>query len=325
MGRNKSKDPGKLVELQHPETIIMKPFTHFDEILQAVQSHPPISVAVVDAEEHHVLEGVFDATRAGLITPIFIGQQETIRKQWNEFPSAPTATIIPPISGESAAECGVRLVVENKAQVLMKGWIHTDELMRPVLKHLRTGFRMSHVFLVELASYHKLLLVTDAAINIMPDLSAKAAIVDNAVRLARMLGRDTPKIAALSSLEEVKQAIPSTIDAACLSKMAQRGQIPHAIIDGPLAFDNAISLEAAQTKNIESPVSGDVDILLVPDLDAGNILAKDLEYLAHATLAGIVLGAKVPIILPSRSDPPRSRLVSAALAKLMLQKNESNH
>ena len=304
---------------------MLKPLTHFDEILKAVQNLPPIPVAVVDAEEHHVLEGVFDATQAGLITPIFIGQQETIRQQWNEFPSAPAATIISLVSGESPAECGVRLVMENKAKALMKGWIHTDELMRPVLKHLRTGSRMSHVFLVELATYHKLLLVTDAAINIMPDLPTKAAIVENAVGLARMLGREIPKVAALSSVEEVKPAIPSTIDAACLSKMAQRGQIPRAIIDGPLAFDNAISLEAAQTKNIESPVSGDVDILLVPDLDAGNILAKDLEYLAHATLAGIVLGAKVPIILPSRSDPPRSRLVSAALAKLMLQKNESIH
>lgn len=308
------------MELSHPETIIMKPFTHFDDILQAVESLPPISVAVVDAEEHHVLEGVFDATQAGLITPILIGHQETIRQQWNEFPSAPAATIMSPVSGESAAECGVRLVLENQAQTLMKGWIHTDELLHPVLTHLRTGSRVSHVFLVELASYHKLLFVTDAAINIMPNLLTKAAIVNNAVSLARLLGRDAPKVAALSSVEEVKPAIPSTIDAACLSKMGQRGQIPYAIIDGPLAFDNAISLEAAQTKNIDSPVSGDVDILLVPDLDAGNILAKDLEYLAHATLAGIVLGAKVPIILPSRSDPPRSRLVSAALAKLMLQK-----
>lgn len=298
----------------------MLPFTHFDEILQAVENLPPVAVVVVDAEEHHVLEGVFDATQAGLITPILIGQEKTIRGLWDEFSSPHAITIVSPSSPESPAECGVRLVLENKAQALMKGWIHTDELMRPVLKHLRTGSRMSHVFLVELATYHKLLMVTDAAINIMPDLLTKAAIVNNAVGLARRLGREIPKVAALSSVEEVKPAIPSTIDAACLSKMAQRRQIPHAIIDGPLAFDNAISQEAAHTKNIESPVSGDVDILLVPDLDAGNILAKDLEYLAHATLAGIVLGAKVPIILPSRSDPPRSRLVSAALVKLVLQK-----
>ena len=298
----------------------MTPFTHFDEILRAVENLPPIPVAIVDAEEHHVLEGVFDATQAGLITPILIGQEQTVRGLWDKFSSPHPITIISPSSQECPAECGVRLVLENKAQALMKGWIHTDELMRPVLKHLRTGSRMSHVFLVELATYHKLLLVTDAAINITPDLPTKAAIVENAVGLARMLGREIPKVAALSSVEEVKPAIPSTIDAACLSKMGQRGQIPLAIIDGPLAFDNAISQEAARTKDIDSPVSGDVDILLVPDLDAGNILAKDLEYLAHATLAGIVLGAKVPIILPSRSDPPRSRLVSAALAKLMLQK-----
>ena len=298
----------------------MTPIVRFDEILEAVENLPPIPVAVVDAEEHHVLEGVFNATKAGLITPILIGQDKTIRGLWNEFSSSHPITIISPSSQESPAECGVRLVMENKAQVLMKGWIHTDELMRPVLKHLRTGSRMSHVFLVELTTYHKLLLVTDAAINITPDLPTKAAIVNNAVGLARILGREIPKVAALSSVEEVKPAIPSTIDAACLSKMGQRGQISHTIIDGPLAFDNAISQEAARTKNIESPVSGDVDILLVPDLDAGNILAKDLEYLAHATLAGIVLGATVPIVLPSRSDPPRSRLISAALAKLMLQK-----
>ena len=297
----------------------MTPFTRFDEILKAVEHLPPIPVAVVDAEERYLLEGVFDATQAGLIIPILIGKEEkTIRTQWNEFPSAPAVTIISPASGESAAECGVRLVLENRAQTLMKGWIHTDELMHPVLAHLRTGTRVSHVFLVELASYHKLLYVTDAAINIMPDLPTKAAIVNNAVKLAQLLGREAPKVAALSSVEEVKPTIPSTIDAACLSKMAQRGQIPHAIIDGPLAFDNAISLEAARIKNIESPVAGDVDILLVPDLDAGNILAKDLEYLAQGTLAGIVLGAQVPIILPSRSDPPRSRLVSVALAKLVL-------
>ncbi|RMH05637.1 MAG: bifunctional enoyl-CoA hydratase/phosphate acetyltransferase [Nitrospirae bacterium] len=299
----------------------MTPITHLDEILHAVRDLPPISVAVVDAEERHVLEGVLDATKAGLITPILIGQEKIIRDLWEGFSAPQPVTITTPSSGESPAECGVRLVVENQAQAIMKGWIHTDELMHPVLKHLRTGSRMSHVFVVELATYHKLLLVTDAAINIMPDLLTKAAIVHNAVRLAQILGRTIPKVAALSSVELVKPAIPSTIDAACLSKMAQRGQIPHAIIDGPLAFDNAISQEAARTKNIESPVSGDVDILLVPDLDAGNILAKDLEYLAHATLAGIVLGAKVPIILPSRSDPPRSRLVSAALAKLVFQKS----
>ena len=199
----------------------------------------------------------------------------------------------------------------------MKGWIHTDALMRPVLSQLRTARRVSHVFIAELPRYPKLLYITDAAINIAPDLATKAQIVQNAVDLAHMLGVERPAVAALSSVELVKPAIPSTLDAACLSKMAQRGQISGAILDGPLAFDNAISSDAAKTKHIHSEVAGKADILLAPDLDAGNILAKDLEYLAGATIAGIVIGARAPIMLPSRSDPPAARLVSAAIAVLM--------
>lgn len=176
---------------------------------------------------------------------------------------------------------------------------------------------MSHVFLVELPSYPKLLFITDAAVNIAPDLAVKAEIVRNAVALARRLGIGRPKVAALSAVETVKPRIASSIDAVCLSKMAQRGQIEGALVDGPLAFDNAISREAAQTKGIDTEVAGDVDILLVPDLDAGNILVKDLAHLAGATLAGIVVGARVPVILTSRSDPPRARLVSAAPASLV--------
>ena len=199
----------------------------------------------------------------------------------------------------------------------MKGWLHTDVLMHPVLTRLRTERRMSHVFIVELASYHKLLFVTDAAINIAPNLMQKAVIIQNAVDLTRVLGVETPKVAALSAVEVVKSEIGSTVDAACLSKMAQRRQIRHALVDGPLAFDIAISLEAAKTKQIESDVAGDVDILLAPDLNSGNILAKDLEYLAGGVMAGVVIGAKVPIILPSRSDPPEARLASVAIAAIM--------
>jgi len=205
------------------------------------------------------------------------------------------------------------------AQALVKGWIHTDELMRPVLAKLRTSRRVSHVFVADLPSYHKLLFITDAAINIAPDLAIKAEILKNAIDLARILGVARPKAAALSAIELVKPSIPSTIDAACLSKMAQRGQISDAEVDGPLAFDNAISRDAARIKEINSPVAGDVDIVLAPDLDAGNILAKNLEYLAGATLAGIVIGARVPLMLPSRSDPPAARLVSAAIAVLLSQ------
>jgi len=189
--------------------------------------------------------------------------------------------------------------------------------MHPVLTALKKGQRVSHVFVADLPSYSKLLFITDAAINITPGLMEKAAIVQNAVDLARLLDIKQPKVAALSAVEVVKPAITSTIDAACLSKMADRGQIRHAIIDGPLAFDNAISAEAAGVKHITSPVAGDVDILLAPDLNAANILAKDLEYLAGATLAGIVVGTTVPIMLPSRSDPPLARLAAAALAVIM--------
>ncbi|MGA9667150.1 MAG: phosphate acyltransferase [Gallionella sp.] len=192
----------------------------------------------------------------------------------------------------------MQLVLEGKAAALVKGWIHTDELMRPMLRQLRTARRVSHVFIADLPSYHKLLYVTDAAINIAPDLATKAAILQNAIDL-------------------VKPSIPSTLNAACLSKMAQRVQITNAEVDGPLAFDNAISRDAATVKQINSTVAGDVDIVVAPDLDAGNILAKNLEYLAGATLAGIVIGARVPLMLTSRSDPPASRLISAAVAVLV--------
>jgi phosphate butyryltransferase len=176
---------------------------------------------------------------------------------------------------------------------------------------------LSHVFVLEVPTYHKLLLITDAAININPDIAQKGAITQNAVDLARRLGVERPKVAALSSVETINPNIPSTVHAACLSKMAERGQIKGAIVDGPLAFDNAISAEAAQDKGIVSPVSGDVDVVVVPDLDAGNILSKNLEYLASAKMAGIVMGASAPIVLTSRSDPPRARVFSLALASLL--------
>lgn len=289
-------------------------------ILEQARQCPPLSVAVVDAQEAHVLNGVVEASDAGLIEPVLLGpraQIESVCRQLDcpvdRFPILDMA----PASG--AAEMGVELVLDGKAAALVKGWIHTDELMRPVLRQLRTARRVSHVFVADLPSYHKLLFITDAAINIAPDLATKAAILQNAVDLARILGVDRPKTAALSAVELVKPSIPSTLDAACLSKMAQRGQITHTEVDGPLAFDNAISRDAAQVKQISSPVAGDVDILLAPDLDAGNILAKDLEYLAGATLAGIVIGAQVPLMLTSRSDPPAARLISAAVAVLLHQ------
>ncbi len=279
----------------------------------------PLKTAVVDAGEQHVLEGVLEARDAGLLEPILIGRPERIEAICHTLncPELAGDTLVPASNEQEAAEIGVELVQQGKAHALAKGWIHTDTLMHPVLRALRRGQRVSHVFVADLPSYPKLLFITDAAINIAPDLSVKASIVRNAIDLARLLGVETPRVAALSAVEVVKPAIQSTLDAACLSKMADRGQIRHAIIDGPLAFDNAISREAANIKQIDSPVSGEVDILLAPDLNAANILAKDLEYLAGATLAGIVVGASAPIMLPSRSDPSVARLISAALAVLM--------
>jgi len=294
--------------------------------LEQARQYAPIPVAVVNAEEKHVLQGMMEAQQAGLVEPILIGDVKAIQALCHDLGfDLDDHRLIEAASEAEAAKEGVKLVQQGNALALAKGWIHTDALMHPVLADLRIGRMVSHVFVAELSSYDKPLFITDAAINIAPDLMAKADILQNAIDLARLLGIQQPKAAALSAVEVVKPAIASTIDAACLSKMADRGQIRHATVDGPLAFDNAISRDAANTKHINSPVSGTVDILLAPDLNAANILAKDLEYLADAVLAGIVIGAKVPIMLPSRSDPPLARLVSAALAVIMhYQKNQED-
>lgn len=292
-------------------------------LVEQARGLPPLRTAVINAEERHVLQGALEERDEGLAQPILIGDDACIRKLCQEIGFDLDGTRIIDTHDEAeAVDRGISLVEQGAAEALAKGWIHTDALMRPVLQRLRTGKRTSHVFVCELPTYPKLLFITDAAIHIAPDLSIKAQILQNAIDLARLLGIPRPKAAALSAVEVVKPAIASTIDAACLSKMADRGQIRFAIVDGPLAFDNAISAEAARIKHIESPVSGDADILLAPDLNAANILAKDLEYLAGATLAGIVIGAKVPILLPSRSDPPDARLIAAALAVLVHRRGQ---
>ncbi|AIA55170.1 bifunctional enoyl-CoA hydratase/phosphate acetyltransferase [Acidithiobacillus caldus] len=296
-------------------------FAHFDELLQRVEPLGAIPVAVVDAGEEFVLRGACEAKSRHIIDPILIGDSEHIRGLLRALGAdsgqCPSFQIVHSDSAEQAAEKGVDLVLQRAAVALMKGHIHSDAFLHPILAKLRGNGRLSHVFVCELQSYHKLLLITDAAINITPDLMTKAAIIANAAAIARVLEVETPKVAALSAVEVVNPAIPSTVDAACLAKMADRGQIAGVLVDGPLAFDNAISAQSARIKGIHSPVSGDVDILLVPDLVSGNILAKDLEYLGGATLGGIVYGARVPIILTSRADPARARLVSAALAALV--------
>lgn len=285
-----------------------------DDFIREAKQLDPAPTAVVDASERHVLEAAISAAREGLIEPLLIGQRSIIEPMCEELGC--DHPILDAHSPEEAAEAGVEEAKAGRVKLLMKGHLHTAEFLHPIIKELRTSERISHVFAAELDRYPKLLYITDAAINITPDLATKAQILQNAVDLVRLLGTDRPKAAALSAIEVVNPAVTSTIDAACLAKMSERGQIRNAIVDGPLAFDNAISSESASIKGIESPVAGDVDILLAPDLVSGNILYKDLEYLAGARFAGIVLGATIPIVLTSRSDPEAVRLASLSLARV---------
>ncbi len=310
-----AEDGAGLATVGHAVT--MPIIRSFADLLTAVEELPRIRVAIVGATDPSVLEGMMDAYAHGLIDPVLVGNRTAVERSIATIPGADAFPIVDAADEDAASAAGVDLVETGEVAALVKGHVHTAAFMHPVVSRLRTKKRVSHVFLIELATYPKLLMVTDAAVNIEPDLTAKAALVNNAVELARRFGIEVPKVAVLSSMETVNPAVASTIDAACLAKMADRGQIPHAIVDGPLAFDGAISAASNVTKGFTSPVSGDVDILLVPNLDAGNILVKDLEYLANGTLAGIVIGATVPVVLTSRADPPRSRLLSCALAALL--------
>ncbi len=297
--------------------------TKLDEIVEQARHYGPKRVAVAAAANALVLRSIKQAEELGLITPLLVGHRDEILAEAEAvgYQVSDDKIVHVAMKNETAPKA-VELVRTGKADILMKGYLHTHVLLHAVLDTnagLRTDRLLSHVFLMQVPTYHKLLAVTDAAINIAPDLLQKAAIIQNAVDLMRALGIDLPKVAALSSVETINPRIPSTIDAACLHKMAERGQINHAIVDGPFAFDNAISRQAALEKGIDSPVSGDADILLAPDLDAGNILSKNLEYLASAQMAGIVMGARVPIVLTSRSDPPGARTYSLALAVLLTQ------
>jgi phosphate butyryltransferase len=297
--------------------------TKLDEIVEQARRYGPKRVAVAAAANALVLRSIKQAEELGLISPLLVGHRDEIMAEAEAvgYQVSDDKIVHVAMKNETAPKA-VELVRTGKADILMKGYLHTHVLLHAVLDAnagLRTDRLLSHVFLMQVPTYHKLLAVTDAAINIAPDLLQKAAIVQNAVDLMRSLGIDLPKVAALSSVETINPRIPSTIDAACLHKMAERGQINHAIVDGPFAFDNAISRQAALEKGIDSPVSGDADILLAPDLDAGNILSKNLEYLASAQMAGIVMGARVPIVLTSRSDPPGARTYSLALAVLLTQ------
>jgi phosphotransacetylase len=292
----------------------------YERLIERCLSLEAVPTAVAHPCEASALEGALEARDKGLIIPILVGPTAKIEEiaKASGVALRNTQIVDTPHSQASAAKA-VELVREGKAELLMKGSLHTDELLGAVVARetgLRTGRRISHVFIMDVPTYHKVLIVTDAAINISPALEDKADICQNAIDLAIDLGLKQPRIAILAAVETVTSKMPATIDAAALCKMADRGQIKGGVLDGPLAFDNAISRQAAETKGIHSAVAGDPDILLVPDLEAGNMLAKQLTFLANADSAGLVLGARVPIILTSRADSVRSRIASCGVAVL---------
>ena len=293
----------------------------YEQLLARCASLDPVPTAVAHPCEESALAGALEAGAKGLIVPILVGPTAKIQEVANRarLTLGRTRVVDAPHSHASAAKA-VELVRQGEAELLMKGSLHTDELLSAVVARetgLRTGRRISHVFIMDVPTYHKVLVVTDAAINIAPALEDKVDICQNAIDLAHALGVSRPKVAILAAVETVTSKMPSTLDAAALCKMADRGQITGAVLDGPLAFDNAISKDAAATKGIRSEVAGDPDILLVPDLEAGNILAKQLTFLARADSAGLVLGARVPIILTSRADSVRARIASCGVAMLV--------
>ena len=292
----------------------------YEQMLTKCKNLKPVLTAVAHPCEESALSGAIEAANLGLIVPILVGPRDKIESTAKSagIDVSKYQIVDTPHSHASAAKA-VELLREAQAELLMKGSLHTDELMSAVVSReggLRTGRRISHVFVMDVPTYHKVLFVTDGAINIAPTLEDKADICQNAIDLAISLGLKRPKVAILAAVETVTSKMPATIDAAALCKMAERKQITGAILDGPLAFDNAISKEAALTKGIQSEVAGDPDILLAPDLEAGNILAKQLSFLANADSAGLVLGARVPIILTSRADSVRSRIASCTVAML---------
>jgi phosphate acetyltransferase len=296
------------------------PASKYERLVGRAKQVPPATTIVVYPCEESALRGSIEAAEAGIIIPVLVGPERKIRALAREHGLDVARYEIVDVSGsEAAAARAVELIRESKGELLMKGSLHTDELMREVTSAksgLRTARRISHVFIMDVPGYSETLFITDAAINIFPDLDAKRDIVQNAVDLFTEVGLGTPRVAILSAVETVTSKIPSTIEAAALCKMADRGQITGAVLDGPLAFDNAIDPEAARIKGIKSEVAGRAQILVVPDLEAGNMLAKNLTFLAKADSAGIVLGARVPIILTSRADSVRSRLASCAAAVL---------
>ncbi len=303
-----------------PDIVLHKHGKAHGEMLARAQALDPMATAVVHPCDRSSLEGALQARDLGVLAPILVGPAARIRSVAEENDLDITGLeIVDTPHSHAAAEAAVDLVRTGAARALMKGALHTDEVMSAVVSKtggLRTERRMSHVYVMDVPTYPKPLIITDAAINIAPDLETKADIIQNAIDLASAIGIDVPKVAILSAVETVNARMQSTIEAAALCKMADRGQITGGLLDGPLAFDNAISMRAVATKSIVSPVAGQADILVAPDLEAGNMIAKQLMYLAGAEAAGVVLGARVPIILTSRADDTKTRIASAAIAAL---------
>jgi phosphate acetyltransferase len=292
----------------------------YDRLIAAAKKVPPATTVVVHPCDETSLLGAVEAAEAGIIVPILVGPSAKVTGAARQYRiDVSRYELVDAAHSDDAAAKGVALIREGKGEMLMKGSLHTDELMRAVTNAttgLRTARRISHVFIMDVPTHSDVLFITDAAINIFPDLDAKRDIIQNAIDLFRDLGLGTPRVALLSAVETVTTKIPSTIEAAALCKMADRGQITGGLLDGPLAFDNAIDPEAAQIKGIKSEVAGRAQILVVPDLEAGNMLAKNLTFLTKADAAGVVLGARVPIVLTSRADSVRARMASCATAVL---------
>jgi phosphate acetyltransferase len=298
-----------------------QPHGKYDRLIAAAKAVPPVPTIVVHPCDETSLRGVVGSAEAGIIRPVLVGPERKIRDTAAKSNLDISALEIVDVAhSEDAASKGVELIHAAKGEMLMKGSLHTDELMRSVTAKvggLRTERRISHVFVMDVPAYSETLFVTDAAVNIFPDLDDKRDIIQNAIDLYTQTGLGTlPRVAILSAVETVTSKIPSTIEAAALCKMADRGQITGGVLDGPLAFDNAIDVEAARIKGIKSEVAGRAQILVVPNLEAGNMLAKNLAYFGKADSAGIVLGARVPIVLTSRADSPRARMASWAVGSL---------
>ncbi len=322
-GEARVQAPARRVEIETPAAPILLLSERGDRLVVLIdraRQNPPLACAVVHPVNDVSLRGALESRGAGLIEPVLVGPKEKIHAAAAEAAlDLSGLEIVDAPHSHAAGEIAADLASQRRVAAIMKGALHTDEVLEPVLdpkRRLRTERRLSHVFVLDAPSYHKLLLITDAAVNIAPTLMHKADILQNAIDLAHALGVSTPKAAILSAVETVTSAIASTVDAAALCKMADRGQITGALVDGPLAFDNAVSAEAVRLKGLSSAVAGDADILLAPELVSGNMIAKQLDYLGGAVAAGLVLGAHVPIILTSRAEGVLPRKASCALASL---------